>query len=79
MKVELNAMKMVGCNAVGCSNSFTNNGSFYCLPKLIELHKKWLQAMRRVDIKKDQKVVLSSAHFNHEDFKQDLKVCELWY
>ena len=68
---------MVGCNAVGCSISFTNNGSFYCLPKLIELHKKWLQAMRQVDIKKDLKVVLFSAQFNPGDFKQDLKVCEL--
>ena len=80
LKVELNAIKMVGCSAVGCSNSFTNNDwSFYCLPKFIELHKKWLQAMRRVDIKKDQKVVLIKAYFNPGDFKQDLKVCELWY
>ena len=28
MKVELNAIKMVGCNAVGCSNSFTNKAIF---------------------------------------------------
>ena len=33
--------------------------------------------MRRVDIKKDQKVVLIKAYFNPGDFKQDLKVCEL--
>ena len=70
---------MVGWSAVGCSNSFTNNDlSFYSLPKLIELHKKRLQVMRQVDIKEDQKV-LSSSHFNPEDFKQDLKVCEPWY
>ena len=56
---------MVGCSAVGCSNSSTNNNlSFHHLPKSIELRKKWLQAMRRVDIKEDQKVVLFSAHFN---------------
>ena len=33
--------------------------------------------MRRVDIEENQKVVLCSAHFNPEDFKQDLKISEL--
>ena len=56
---------MVVCSAAGCSNSSTNNNlSFHCLPKSIESRKKWLQAMRRVDIEEDQKVVLCSAHFN---------------
>ena len=56
---------MVVCSAVGCSNSSTNNNlSFHCLPKSIESRKKCLQAMRRVDIEEDQKVVLCSAHFN---------------
>ena len=37
---------MAGCSTVNCSNSSTNNDlSFQCLPKSIELWKKWLQAM----------------------------------
>ena len=69
---------MVRCSVAGCSNSSTNNDlSFHHLPKSTELHKKWFLAMRRVDIEENQKVVLCSAHFNPEDFKQDLKIIEL--
>ena len=57
MQVELNVMKMVGCSAVGCSNSSVNNNlSFHRLPKSIELHKTWLQAMRRVNIEEDKRL-----------------------
>ena len=66
---------MVGCSAVGCSNNSKNGDwSFHRLPKKKELHKKWLQAMKRVDIAEGQNVVLCSAHFVPEDFKRDLKV-----
>ena len=59
VQLELNAMKMVGCSAVGCSNSSTNNIlSFHCLPKSIELRETCLQAIRRVDVEDDQKVVM---------------------
>ena len=59
VQLELNAIKMVGCSAVGCSNSSTNNIlSFHCLPKSIELRETCLQAIRRVDVEDDQKVVM---------------------
>ena len=59
VQLELNAIKMVGFSAVGCSNSSTNNNlSFHCLPKSIELRETWLQAIRRVDVEDDQKVVM---------------------
>ena len=59
VQLELNAIKMVGCSAVHCSNSSTNNIlSFHCLPKSIELRETCLQAIRRVDVEDDQKVVM---------------------
>ena len=59
VQLELNAIKMVGCSAVGCSNSSTNNIlSFHCLPKSIELRETCLQAIRRVDVEDDQNVVM---------------------
>ena len=59
VQLELNAIKMVGYSAVGCSNSSTNNIlSFHCLPKSIELRETCLQAIRRVDVEDDQKVVM---------------------
>ena len=59
VQLELNAIKMVGCSAVGCSNSSMNNIlSFHCLPKSIELRETCLQAIRRVDVEDDQKVVM---------------------
>ena len=59
VQLELNAIKMVGCSAVGCSNSSTNNIlSFHFLPKSIELRETCLQAIRRVDVEDDQKVVM---------------------
>lgn len=64
--------KKCGCSAVSSSNSSSKkNLSLNHLSKLTGLRKKWLQAMRRVDIEEDQKVVLCSAQFNSEDFKRD--------
>ena len=67
---------MAGSSAVGCSSSSVNNIlSFHCLPKWTELRKEWLQELRQLDIEEDQNV-LSSSHFNHEDFNRDLKVSD---
>ena len=64
--------KKCGCSAVSSSNSSSKkNLSLNNLSKLTGLRKKWLQAMRRVGIEEDQKVVLCSAQFNSEDFKRD--------
>ena len=69
---------MVGRSAAACANSSANNNlRFHRLPKLIELRKKWLQAMRRVDVEEDLKTELCSAHFKPEGFKQDLKASDL--
>ena len=69
---------MVGCSAAAYANNSTNNKlRFHCSPKLIELRKKWLQAMRRVAAEEDLKAELCSAHFKPEGFKRDLKASDL--
>lgn len=69
---------MVHCLVVGCHN--TKDVSYHILPEDEQLRKMWLAKIKRDGkLPKPENCHVCSDHFNPEDFKRDLQVCNISY
>ena len=72
---------MVHCLAVGCSNTYKNSKvrvAFHKLPEDKYRKKQWLAKIKREGkLPKPENCFVCSDHFSLDDYKRDLKVCEI--